>query len=109
MEKAKMIVQCKNLNNSATTCLFHPVRSAIERYTPVDEIQVLYHQNPAGIAEDTIIRVIIIQTQFHHTIMVVVTNADSQRSVLLRSFVVRNIYSCNSIPSIGSSKSDQYW
>jgi hypothetical protein len=75
MEKAKMIVQCKNLNNAATTCPFHPVRSALERSTPVDEIQVLDHQNPAGIAEDSIILVIIIQTQFHHTIMFVVTNA----------------------------------
>jgi hypothetical protein len=60
METAKMIVQCKNLNNSAATCPFHPVRSELERSTPVDEIQVLYHQNPAGIAENTIILVIII-------------------------------------------------
>jgi hypothetical protein len=55
MEKAKMIVQCKNWNNSATTRPFHHVRSALERSTPVDEIQVLNHQNPANIAEDTII------------------------------------------------------
>jgi hypothetical protein len=55
MEKAKMIVKRKNLNNSATTCLFHPVRSALEISTPVDEIQVLDHQNTAYIAEDTII------------------------------------------------------
>jgi hypothetical protein len=75
MEKAKMIMQCKNWKNSATTCLFHPVRSALKIYTPVDEIQVLDHQNPADIAEDTIILVIIIRTQFHHTIMFVVTNA----------------------------------
>jgi hypothetical protein len=40
MEKAKMVVQCNNLNNSATTCPFHPVRSALERSTPVDEIHV---------------------------------------------------------------------
>jgi len=62
MEKAKMIVQCKNWNNSATTCRFHPVRSALERSTPVDEIQLFDHQNPADIAEDTIILVIIIRT-----------------------------------------------
>jgi hypothetical protein len=75
IEKAKMIVQCKNWNNSATNRPFYPVRSAIKRSTPVDEIQVLDHQNPADIAEDTIILVIIIRTQFHHTIMFVVTNA----------------------------------
>jgi hypothetical protein len=33
------------------------------------------HQNPANIDEDTIILVIIIQTQIHHTILFVVTNA----------------------------------
>jgi hypothetical protein len=75
MENAKMIVQCKNLNYSAATCPFYPVRSALETSTPLDEIQVLDHQNPAGIAEDIIILVIIIRTQFHHTIMFVVTNA----------------------------------
>jgi hypothetical protein len=68
MEKAKMIVQCKNWNNSTTTRLFHPVRSALEISTPVDEIRVLDHQNRADIDEDTIIIVIIIQTPFHHTI-----------------------------------------
>jgi hypothetical protein len=75
MEKAKMIVQCENWNNSAFTCPFHPVRSELKRSTPVDEIQVLDHQNPADISEDTIILVIIIRIQFHHTIMFVVTNA----------------------------------
>jgi hypothetical protein len=75
MEKAKMIVQCKNWNNSATTRPFHSVRSALEKSTPVDEIRVLNHQNPADIDEDTIIPVIIFQTQFHHTILFVVTNA----------------------------------
>jgi hypothetical protein len=75
MEKSKMIVRCKNWNNSETTHPFHSVRSALERSTPVDEIQVLNHQNPANIAEDTIILVIIIPAQFHHTILFVVTNA----------------------------------
>ena len=75
MEKAKMIVQCKNWNNSATTRPFHPIRSALERSTLLNDIQVLDHQNPADIDEDTIILVIIIRTQFHHTIMFVVTNA----------------------------------
>jgi hypothetical protein len=75
MEKAKMIVRCKNWNNSGTTCLFHPVRSALERPTLLDEIRVLDHQNPADIDEDTIILVIMIRTQFHHTILLVVTNA----------------------------------
>jgi hypothetical protein len=60
MEKAKMIMQCKNWNNSATTRPFHPVKSALEKSTPLDEIQVLDHQNPADIAEDTTIILVII-------------------------------------------------
>jgi hypothetical protein len=72
--KAKLIVQCKNWNNSETTTMCHPIRSELERSTPVDEIRVLDHQNPADIDEDTIILVIIIQTQFHHTGPFVVTN-----------------------------------
>jgi hypothetical protein len=59
MAKVKMIVRCKNWNNSGTTRPFHSIRSALERSTPVDEIQVLNHQNPADIDEDTIILVII--------------------------------------------------
>jgi hypothetical protein len=59
-----------------------PVRSALERSTPVDEIQVLEHQNPGGVAEYTIILVIIIQTQYRHTIMFVVTNAKTSQATV---------------------------
>jgi hypothetical protein len=75
MEKAKMIVQCKNWNNSATTHLFHSVRLALERSTLLDEIRVFNHQNSADSAEVKIILVIIIRTQVHHTIMFVGANA----------------------------------
>jgi hypothetical protein len=75
MEKAKMIVRCKNWNNSEKTRQFHSVRLALERSTPVDEILVLNHQNPANFDEDTIILVIIFRTQFYRTILFVVTNA----------------------------------
>jgi hypothetical protein len=36
----------------------------------------LYHQNPADIDEDTIILVIMIQTQFHHTVLLVGTKCN---------------------------------
>jgi hypothetical protein len=65
----------ENWNNSGTTCPFHPVRLELERSTPVEETQVLDHQNPADIDEDSIVLVIMIRTQFHHVILFVVTNA----------------------------------
>jgi hypothetical protein len=68
-------VCCKKGNNSTVMCLFHLIRSALERSTRVDEIRVLYHQNPANIVEDAIILAIIIRAQVHHIILYVVTNA----------------------------------
>jgi hypothetical protein len=43
---------------------------ALKRFTPVDAIQLLNHQNPANIDDDTIILVIIIQNRVHHVILV---------------------------------------
>jgi hypothetical protein len=74
MEKAKMMALCKKWNNSETTCPFHPVRSAFEISTPLDEVQVLDHQYPGDIDEDMIVLMVMIQTQFHHVILFVVTN-----------------------------------
>jgi hypothetical protein len=59
----EIIDGCNNLNISITIQLFQTIISALEGYTYVDEIRVLDHQNPADIDEDTIILVIMIQTQ----------------------------------------------
>jgi hypothetical protein len=72
-------------NNSAAACPFNPVRLAFEISTPVDEIRVLDHQNPANIDEDTIILVITFEHSFTtpHTILFVVTKFRRLKDLLL--------------------------
>jgi hypothetical protein len=50
----------KNSNNSSKADQFQSVEMALERSTPVNEILVLDHQNPANIDVDTIVLVIMI-------------------------------------------------
>jgi hypothetical protein len=78
-EKVKMTVSSNNFNISPNTHLFEAIISSLERYIHVDAFQVFDHQNTTGIGEDTIILAIIIRTQFHHTILFVVTNAITQQ------------------------------
>jgi hypothetical protein len=84
-EQVKIDAGSNIVNDSITTDPFLSVRSALARSTPVDALQVVYHQNPASIGKDIIIYVSSNISQVQHVILFVVTNL-----ITLRTFICFN-------------------